>query len=163
MLNELTANETDRFWAKVAQKGEAECWEWTGCNINGGYGRFGVAGAMQLAHRVSWFIAHGPIPYSEGYHGTCVLHRCDNTSCVNPDHLFLGTNQDNVDDMVAKGRDNKAKGSAHGVAVLTEEDVRRIRKIGRAVTQQVLADQFGVDRSHIGKILRRKSWRHLDD
>src|ERR1700756_2891954 len=107
----------DRFWAKVA-KGPG-CWEWQGKRHYKGYGHFTVRGQGRRrtlkAHRVSWELANGPIP--EGLH---VLHSCDNPPCVNPDHLFLGTDMDNVHDRDAKGRRNVA-GSRSWKAQLVEE------------------------------------------
>jgi hypothetical protein len=89
-----------RFWNKIAPMTEGSgCWEWLGA-ITGGYGSFD----HRRAHRVSWEMHNGPIPVGEGAHGTCVLHRCDNPTCVNPAHLFLGTNRDNALDRERKGR-----------------------------------------------------------
>ena len=86
-----------RFWANV-QKTNG-CWEWTGGKHAPGYGRLFVATKEMRAHRFSWLIHNGRIP-----DGLFVCHKCDNPNCVNPEHLFLGTHQDNMDDMVAKGR-----------------------------------------------------------
>jgi hypothetical protein len=87
------------FWAKVARG--ADCWEWGGARNTSGYGwfRFGPDRTPTGAHRVAYELSNGPIP-----DGLAVLHRCDNPPCVNPAHLFLGTNQDNVTDKVNKGR-----------------------------------------------------------
>jgi len=85
-----------RFWAKVDQSGE--CWTWT-ASQTGGYGLIGTPKGNDRAHRVSWVMANGPIP--DGLH---VLHTCDNPLCVRPDHLFLGTNEDNIMDRIKKGR-----------------------------------------------------------
>lgn len=91
----------ERFWNKVARSDE--CWLWTGC-ISRTYGLFQYEGRLQPAHRVAWQIANGPIPT-----GLFVCHRCDVRTCVRLDHLFLGTAQDNSDDMVAKGRSAKGR------------------------------------------------------
>ncbi len=96
----LNSTAQKRFWIKV-QKTEG-CWNWTGSKDRDGYGRFGTNGrnsSPHLAQRVSWFIKFGDIP-----EGSCILHRCDNPSCVNPDHLFIGTPYDNMRDMVEKCR-----------------------------------------------------------
>lgn len=87
----------DRFWNKVDRSGD--CWTWQGSRDRKGYGRVSVNQRPVLAHRFSWTLSHGPIP-----DGLCVLHKCDNPPCVNPEHLFLGTIADNNRDMVAKGR-----------------------------------------------------------
>lgn len=86
----------ERLWARVERRGPGECWEWTAHRLPKGYGVFGPG---VVAHRVAWEVAHGPIP--DGLH---VLHTCDNPPCCNPGHLRLGTPQDNVDDMMRKGR-----------------------------------------------------------
>jgi HNH endonuclease len=86
------------FWAKVDKSGE--CWIWTGCKMPKGYGKLKFEGRYDLAHRVSWVIANGPVTP-----GLIVCHRCDVPSCVNPAHLFLGTYSDNTQDMLAKHRD----------------------------------------------------------
>ena len=87
-----------RFWKKVNKKAGNSCWEWTACKA-GGYGQIYVRGKLVYAHRLSWVWANGKIPK-----GLFVLHKCDNRVCVNPDHLFLGTNKDNMQDCVRKGR-----------------------------------------------------------
>jgi hypothetical protein len=87
----------DRFWEKADTSGE--CWEWTAGKFNTGYGQFSVDGAPQLAHRFSYEMHYGKI--SDGLH---VLHTCDNPPCVNPEHLWLGTQADNNEDRDKKGR-----------------------------------------------------------
>lgn len=91
------APRTERFWAHVAQS--EGCWEWQASVFRTGYGQFRDGGRSMRAHRVAWELVNGPIP--EGLH---VCHRCDNRKCVRPDHLFLGTRSDNMQDMSAKGR-----------------------------------------------------------
>ncbi len=98
-----------------------KCWNWNGASTVQGYGQTVYEGKSILAHRLSWIIHFGEIPKGEGFHGTCVLHKCDNPSCVNPDHLFLGSNQDNMDDMKRKGRQAWKKGEPRSNAKLKPE------------------------------------------
>ena len=93
----------ERFWEKVDKKDDDQCWLWKGSS-NGIYGKLTINGKSISAHRLSYEIHFGEIPDGEGYHGTCVLHKCDTPLCANPNHLFLGSNLDNVQDMCKKGR-----------------------------------------------------------
>lgn len=90
-----------------------------------------------------------------------VLHKCDIRNCVNPDHLFLGTNKDNMADMMRKGRKNARKGSAHGYAKLTENDVLQIRDVYPSVSSRELAKRYGVVKSTILFVIHRKTWAHV--
>jgi hypothetical protein len=148
----------ERFWSKVNKQAENGCWEWTASKRGRGYGQFKLDGTMATAHRVSWMLEHGPIPAGEGYHGTCVLHRCDNPPCVNPDHLFLGTNADNMRDMAEKGRQDAA-GESNGRAKLTEADVHAIRADNRS--PRAIAAEYGVSQNQISLIKNRKRWTHI--
>ena len=94
-----TPDVVERFWRFVSRGDAGTCWEWTGSRDRDGRGRFAVKRRPHNAPRVAWVIANGPIP-----DGVYVLHRCDNPACVNVEHLFLGTHQDNMDDRTAKGR-----------------------------------------------------------
>lgn len=150
------------FWCKVVpMMDDRGCWEWTGgrsrkSQKGGGYGALKVNRVQQYAHRASYVIHKGAIP--KGLH---VLHKCDNTTCVNPWHLFLGTQTDNDRDRDTKGR--ACKGSEHGLSRLVEEDVIKIRKIldlGRE-SQRAIARSFGVSQGTISLIALRKVWRHI--
>lgn len=143
----------ERFWSKV--KKTRSCWLWTGAGVR--YGGFGVEGKVVQTHRYSWELHNGPIP-----DGLFVLHSCDNVKCVKPAHLFLGTNADNVQDKVNKGRE--ARGEKIGSSKLTWKEVRAIRKYykskhGGSKTHQQIADHFGIDQSAISRIISNKSWR----
>lgn len=145
-----------RFWAKVeVVRDDHSCWLWTAHLVHG-YGMIGngPAGTGQShAHRVSWEIHFGPIPSGLG-----VLHHCDNKACVRPDHLFLGTQADNMVDMASKFRGNS--GSRMWKHKLTESEVRFIRGI-KGLTHQQIADQFGVNRVTVTDVLSGRSWRHV--
>jgi hypothetical protein len=135
------------------------CLLWTGAIRDAGYGVIGAGGrgGKSLgAHRVAWELHKGPIP--DGLH---CLHRCDNPRCVNVDHLFLGTNQDNIADRVRKGRSKAPifRGEDHAQAKLTDDDVRRIREDGRF--QRVIAAEYGVGQALISKVKRREAWQHV--
>lgn len=147
----------NRLFEPVTESG---CWIWMSGTDAGGYGMFWADGASTRAHRASWKLHRGLIP-----RGLFVLHRCDVTSCVNPNHLFLGSKQDNLDDMVAKGRDrfsvNPARGERNGHAKFTEEQVKLIRVDQRS--QVEIAREHNVNRSQISRIKAGKRWRHLGD
>lgn len=149
----------DRFWEKVRKTDG--CWEWTAARLPTGYGVFGVEGNdIRAAHRVSWLIHYGEVP-----EGMLVCHHCDNRGCVNPTHLFLGTDADNMHDMIAKGRARPTgpKGVANASAKLTEEDVVTIRNryASRQVYQYQLAAEYGVSQPVIGSVVLRKTWKHV--
>lgn len=154
----------NRFWRKVEvdDSNPMRCWRWSaGMASEGRYGVFYLNGKMEQAHRASWLINIGAIP-----DGLCVLHSCDNTHCVRPSHLFLGTQADNVDDMMRKGRRGNPVppcGSKHPEAKLKEERVRVIRSdyASGEYTQSELAIREGVTAMVINKIVRRKSWKHV--
>lgn len=150
-----------RFWRFV--KKTRGCWLWTGCLEKGGYGqlaRDGHSNGIERAHRVSWEIHFGPIPK-----GKDVLHKCDVRKCVKPKHFFLGTNVDNVRDMVSKGRHGFGhhQGEAHGMAKLTAKKVRQIvRDFKRGnVTKIALGKKYGVTDVMVGRIIAKKAWVHL--
>lgn len=177
-----------RLYERIDRSGGVDaCWPWTGrCQPPPGlpYGQFWLRGRTQLAHRVAYEFVHGDIPY-----GMLVCHSCDNPRCCNDGHLFLGTHQDNSDDMKTKGRDRPppnmiklhpeyaargdrhsskthpelvAKGEDHPHAKLTEDQVREIRRLhASGVPQNRIADQFPCTKKNINIIVLRKTWRHL--
>lgn len=130
------------------------CWEFTGAKDTYGYGNVSIDGKFHKAHRVSYALEHGDVPDE-----MVVCHRCDNPPCCNPDHLFLGSKQDNYDDMKNKGRDYKASGSKSGQAKLHEEDVKRIREAYLFGARQIdLAAAHGISQSNVSRIVRREWW-----
>jgi hypothetical protein len=149
----------DRFWSRVA-KGDG-CWLWSGKTNGSGYGTLMVDGMMRRAHRVAWELTRGPIP-----EGLCVLHRCDNRRCVNPDHLFIGTYRDNRRDCVSKGRhaNNGKPGESHYRTKLTEELVREIRRrYADGMTRTELAEAYELRYAHVDKLVLNRSWRHIGE
>lgn len=151
---------TIRFWSKVRKlEGENACWEWTGGKLANGYGGIRVSGDYVRAHRFSWELHNGPIPHVSTYHGMCVCHRCDNRRCVNPSHLFLGTNAENSLDMVRKGRKVILRGASNPFAKLTNEDVLSIRSSRKSLRQ--LSMEFSTTETNISSIRNRKTWAHL--
>ena len=144
-----------RFWDKAKVAGRDECWNWQAGRLRAGYGRFFRNGRTELAHRVAFELVKGPIP--DGLH---VCHRCDNRACVNPEHMFLGTNADNMRDRNEKGRQAHVVGVANGQAKLTPADVKMIRHLYSAECQTPtrLAAHFGVSRSQVSRIVHGKGW-----
>lgn len=119
---------------------ENGCWNWTGCTIRG-YGAFQLEGKVIKAHRLSWILHKGAIP-----NGLLVCHTCDNPLCVNPAHLFIGTNKDNVADREVKGRNRPPQGTNHWAAKLTLEIIKEMRCVreSEGVSYQRLGKRFGV-------------------
>lgn len=136
------------------------CWIWQRSTFDSGYGQASVDQKNWRAHRLSWTLANGSIP-----EGSCVLHRCDTPGCVNPEHLWLGTNSDNNKDREVKGRGGSPnyRGSKHYLAKITEDDVRRIRN-GEFdhLLQREIASHFGVNQTLISQIKRGIIWQHVE-
>ena len=135
-----------------------ECWNWTGCKDRDGYGDFNMGksiGISYRANRASWLIHKGKIPG-----GIYVLHRCDNRACVNPEHLFLGTNDENMADMVKKGR--ARKGENHPKAKLTKEQVIEIRKLNiQGFKKFEIAKMLSIRRKNVSNVILGTVWRHV--
>jgi hypothetical protein len=132
---------------------DGECMVWTGAK-SGGYGQIRVNGRLIYAHRLAYQLKHGSIP-----DGALVLHSCDNRPCCNTDHLAIGDEAANHRD--AMSRDRHSRGMRHGMSKLTDDDVRRIRCIGRGMRQRDAAAMFGVTQKVVSRILRGVAWRHV--
>ena len=145
----------DRIEIAVMPEPNSGCWLWTQGTNAKGYAQLRYAGRMYRANRFSWAAHYGDIPT-----GQQVLHRCDNPLCVNPQHLFLGTNLDNVADRVRKGRGVVFVGINHPRAKLTEDDVHSIR--ASTLTLKQLALQFGVSTRAIHCAKTGITWSHLE-
>jgi hypothetical protein len=149
----------ERLWLRVVKTDT--CWLWTGATWNG-YGVIYHNGKQDGAHRVAWQLTYGPIP-----EGMWVLHHCDVRNCVRPDHLFLGTIDDNNRDMGTKGRrrGNSARGDQRkgGGRKLTEVQVLQIRAMWETGehSQGFIAAQFGVNQQNVSNIIHRKTWTHI--
>ena len=136
-----------RLFAKV-EKTEGGCWEWQGGRSADGYGYFKVEGRRVLAHRVSWQIENGLIP-----EGLIIFHHCDNPPCVRPDHLYAGTHQDNMDDVLKRGR--------HPAATVTEEEVMEIRRFWNETAIPMRRKFPDVSGNILSQICTGASWAHL--
>lgn len=170
MYSQYTAKDIERFWGKVDKDSSplfydgTRCWEWKAFRNPKGYGQIGIGLKIYLAHRVSYEICLGKIP-----DGFLVLHHCDNPCCVRPEHLWIGTPQQNTDDMIAKGRlGNKipkqpARGGTHGSRhKLSSEqvlEIRRRRALGES--REILSKEFGVSANAIYNIVKRNHWTHI--
>lgn len=145
-----------RFWSGVEKCADG-CWRWTRHVNSGGegYGVFSVNNRLAYVHRFSYAMVHGDIP-----DGLCVMHSCDVRTCVNPQHLRLGTPADNSADMVSKGRHQHGEDSP--LARLSDADVVRIKERRASGESTVLiAKEFGLSATHVGSICRGRFWKHL--
>lgn len=128
---------------------QTPCKIWNGSKSKRGYGFDG----HKSAHALAWERKHGPIPV-----GLIVCHKCDNPPCVNVDHLFIGTDADNIRDAKIKGR---YRGENNGRAKLTADQVLEIRSLGNKLSLTELAKRFSVNRGTLHNILHRKNWKHI--
>ena len=161
----LTERNIERFWSKVNKGKKNECWLWLESCVSAGYGYFGlthtVNGVKKLyvgAHRFSLMLKLK----TEELNGMC-LHSCDNPKCVNPHHLSLGTNSENIRQAFDRGLMFGLKGEKHGRAILTEKDVLWIRKhypLG-GHTYKSLAAKYGVGETTIAEVIKRMKWKHI--
>ena len=164
----------DHFWDYVDKMPgygpSGDCWIWKGMiqlGKRGGYGHLVVNGKIKKSHRISWELQHGRIP-----DGLQVLHRCDIRACVNPNHLFLGTNKDNVDDKIAKGRhlrgeeasrySNPKRGEEQANAKFSDEKVLEMRKLYQSgLSIKEIATMIGERQNVVNMIVHGRRWAHL--
>ena len=147
-----------RFWQEVDKKSNKECWNWLGVKYKKGYGCFDKRTGERRAHRYSWKLHNGEIP-----DGLFVLHHCDNPSCVNPKHLWLGTAKDNTRDMMRKNRDGVI-GEKNGMSKLNENKVKTARKLRKkGYTYQKIADILEVNEGTIYYAIKKETWKHVKE
>lgn len=146
---------SSKFWERVYKTNY--CWNWKAGKDEKGYGLFWCKKTWR-AHRFSWVVHYGEIP-----NNLHVLHKCDNPKCVNPEHLFLGTNQDNVNDKFKKGRNYNVKGEKHKLAKLNDTDIIEIRKLynNGNFTLKEIAKKYKVYYTTIQKIVTKQTWKHI--
>lgn len=147
-------NKEDRFWKRVDKGKENECWEWRAGKTRKvvGYGSFFWNNKRILSHRYSWEFHFGKIPK-----GNSVLHKCDNSICVNPNHLYLGTQADNCKDMAKRERKEKT-------LKITNDGVKLIRELYKnrpELTHSRISEEFGISRPHITCILNGTKRVHV--
>lgn len=141
------------FWASM-EKTTSGCWLWTRAKISGGYGMVSFRGSTTQAHRLAWVLTNGPIPSGRGYHGTIVAHKCDVRACCNPDHLFLTDQRGNLEDAALKDRLHFAK-----LRVSQVKEIIRKLQLGASATE--LTAEYGVSKTTISGIIKRRSWKPL--
>ena len=144
----------DRFWDKVDVRSSGDCWEWKRSKSWNGYGKFWDGTKIEGAQRMAWRLAHGDIP-----HGLYICHHCDNPGCCNPNHLFAGTQMDNMADMKQKGRSHRNRGVKLNIDEVFE--IRRLYSAG-GITHREIGKMFNISRRHIGQIVNNKRWRYTN-
>ncbi len=151
-----STNRIARFWRDIDKRGPDDCWPWLGTKTLGGYGTVNIDGWRTTAHRVVYALRYGrPINRR-----LVIMHSCDNPACCNPAHLSLGTQKENLNDMRTKGRvgDCANWGDQHGMCRIPDARVWEVAELYKSgMSQQKIADYFGVGQSQIGRILRGES------
>jgi predicted XRE-type DNA-binding protein len=148
----LSPKDIERFWNKVNITSDDECWNWTASTKTNGYGQFKCNNQTYRTHRFAWMITQGYIP-----EGLLICHRCDNRLCCNPNHLFVGTHTDNMQDRAIKNRRSKLR-RTHSIK-LTDDQIREIRK--SKLKQKDIAKRFDISQGQVSKILNRKRWTDM--
>jgi HNH endonuclease len=159
MFIELIRNDKNiasRFWSKVDRSdGPDSCWNWTGAIDSPGYGAFKINTKKVNSHRVAWALVNDEWPQN-----SCVIHKCDNRLCCNPDHLSLGSKKDNMQDCIERGR--FAVGENTGTSKLTEEQVRAVRQLAaNGSTSYAIAKAMAVNEKTIQNIVGGHAWKHV--
>lgn len=165
-MTKKTSISAEWFWNRIDRSDPNSCWNWSKSRTKAGYGRVWIYPKLVYAHRIAWMLTYGEIKEE-----LCVCHHCDNPSCVNPSHLFLGTHQENMRDSSRKGRtrNDPHRGSRHALAKLSEEYVTEIkRKYRPGIPSKAspfsikgLAKEYKVAPSLIWRILTGRSWPHV--
>ena len=152
----------EAFWSHVKKGDPDQCWVWDGCKDGLGYGMFRLGGlGVVRCHRIAMMLfLDRELNRSEK-----VLHKCDNPSCCNPHHLYVGTQQDNVNDRESRGRSNRRRGLQHGGSKATEQEVIKIRRLyygSRCRLREIAIDFPNLSMSCIWSIISGKTWSHID-
>ena len=148
----LSESLRQRWWAKVSPEPNSGCWLWDAATHPRGYGQIRDSGRTIKAHRVSWALHYGD-PGNK-----LVCHKCDNRACVNPEHLFLGTNDENMADMVRKGRSPSRAGERNPRAILTQQTARELKSLRGVIGWRDASAQFGVSRGTVYDVWSGRKW-----
>ena len=152
----INKNIKEKFWNNV--KKTDSCWNWIGANKQYRYGRISINKKSYTTHRISWILHYGKIPK-----GLFVLHKCDNHLCVNPKHLFVGTQKDNMQDKILKGRSRNQNGENNNMSKLTGKIVLEIRRLynDKNIPRKEISKMFNISTSNIDYIVTNKTWKHI--
>lgn len=171
MSNQSTES---RFWSKVSQPSDEECWPWLCSTNEKGYGQFWLNRKYTIAHRLAWCLTND-VDYFTLPKIIFICHDCDNPGCCNPDHLFVGDSRTNQIDAFMKKRrrfqqqtnlDGSelfiAHGENNGMALLTDDKVREIRRLNGSMSGAAIARRFGVSPGCVYGVLNGSRWAHVD-
>jgi len=147
-------NNSESILDKIVTTLPSLCWEWTGYKDKNGYGQIGINNKIYYTHRIVYELINGSIPSN-----LSILHHCDNPSCCNPNHLFLGTRADNIKDMVSKGRQSKGENRPNSKHIYSQiVKIRQLYSTGK-YTQKQLGEKFNLNQSNISRIITNQKWK----